>query len=635
MRGNPIPPWCQVPSKQYCEADFVRQLLFPSVKEIFHWTENGRSLGIIWEPLLPVASISDSESDEMNEKYRKEALSIMREEIQFQFRRSMKQYLGSGGRRAKDAHGNSPKAITFDDLFSKLKEFVDYLPDDYSSNLSKRDKIEKAGREEKQEFMLDVLFQSPPFHNLVRKLSKKFHNLSEDTYSNFRSELRKCSNRSAFEQQKQHQRQNTHHFRGGKKRKIKNGTDITTPKISFLDDIERGGDRQALVSFGGISLRINEFHLNKMKVLFDRNLRNEQSNNQFDDFFPCALFTTLLRYDALEGAGLQSAIPSSVFRLLNKKYGCNWECFASPFNCWLEKCSTEEVENQETFRGGKFGCAFGDTDAWFGGSGNFYGTNFLQLAREGSGCFQANPPFASNFIASMCETIDQILTESNKGDDEIPLMFIIFVPAWQESSGWKMLMKSSFLSKHILLSQKDDVHYYAEGTQHRRRTTKPIDPKTENANNMEKVLKGTSHRIASFDTSVFFFQNDSGKRKWLITGDDEELLKSAFSMQQIHESKFIDKKNPIMLLPRKEEETQNGVQQRNIIIRKKNKREKVREDNSSSVRKKAKLVSGENDELGILASLNLLRDGRAKTIKNSDEKDHEGSCTKMKNRKKK
>mmetsp|Transcript_18839 Transcript_18839/g.38899 ORF Transcript_18839/g.38899 Transcript_18839/m.38899 type:complete len:175 (+) Transcript_18839:1-525(+) len=174
-------------------------------------------------------------------------------------------------------------------------------------------------------------------------------------------------------------------------------------------------------------------------------------------------------------------------------------------------------------------------------------------------------------------------------------------------------MKSSFLSKHILLSQKDDVHYYAEGTQHRRRTTKPTDPGTENANNIENVRKGTTHRIASFDTSVFFFQNDFGKRKWLITDDDENLLKSAFSMHQLHESKFIDKKNPIKLLPGKDEATQNGVQQSNTIIRKKNKREKVREDNSSSDRKKARLVSGENDELGILESLNLLRDGRAET----------------------
>ncbi len=625
-RGNFIPLWCQVPSKQYHDKEFLRQLLLPSVQQILNWTENGRSIAVIWEPLLPVASISDSGNDAVNQRYRKETLSILREEIQFQFRRSMKQYLGADGKRARHANGNAIINITFDELFSNLKEYANSLPDDYSSRLSNVDKTEKASQEEKQEFILDILFQSPPFHNLVRKLFKKFQNLAEDTYSNFRSELRKCSNRLAMVEQKQRQRHNMLHFGGGKKRTIKNGRDNTTPKISFLDDIENHDVQQAMVSFGGISLRINEFHLNKMKELFELNLRTARLENELDEFFPSVLFTTLLRYDALEGAGLQSAIPSSVFCFLNKKYGCDWECFASPFNCWLEKNSLEDEEEEirESLRGGKFGCAFGDTDAWFGGSGSFFGTDFLQLAREGSGCFQANPPFSSNFIASMSERMDEILTESNKYDNRIPLMFIVFVPAWKESSGWNTLMKSTFLSKHILLSQKQDAHYYAEGTQHRRRGVL-------NSTYVENIQKGTTYRIASFDTSVFFFQNDAGKRKWLINCDDEKLLKSAFSMQRYTMSESIDKKNPIKDLPTKKEATQKGRKG----IQKKNKKENVVEESSSSTKKKAKLVSAENDELGILSSLHLPRDGPTQSSKRRLDKDNKASGKKKQHLRKK
>ena len=87
-------------------------------------------------------------------------------------------------------------------------------------------------------------------------------------------------------------------------------------------------------------------------------------------------------------------------------------------------------------------------------------------------------------------------------------MFIVFVPAWTESKGWKLLNSATSLVHHLFLSQKDDPHYYCEGTQHRR-------------------LK-ERYRIASFDTSVFFLQNAAAKAKWPITERTLSELKQAF-----------------------------------------------------------------------------------------------------------
>ena len=46
-----------------------------------------------------------------------------------------------------------------------------------------------------------------------------------------------------------------------------------------------------------------------------------------------------------------------------------------------------------------------------------------------------------------------------------PFMFIVFIPAWTYCTGWQALSQSPLLTKSILLSQKDNPHYYCEGTQ--------------------------------------------------------------------------------------------------------------------------------------------------------------------------
>jgi hypothetical protein len=105
----------------------------------------------------------------------------------------------------------------------------------------------------------------------------------------------------------------------------------------------------------------------------------------------------------------------------------------------------------------------------------------------------------------MCDRLEKLLTN---GSITAPFMFVIFVPAWQDSQGWKALSTSSSTVHHLFLSQKDDPHYYCEGTQYRRMKSR--------------------YRIASFDTSIFFMQNIPAKEQWPISDSIIQELKIAF-----------------------------------------------------------------------------------------------------------
>ena len=236
------------------------------------------------------------------------------------------------------------------------------------------------------------------------------------------------------------------------------------PRLSLLtfehSDEDNMNTNVTSVEYSGLSLRINDTHLEKLRILFDRNNESSTSLASHEAAFHSALFALLARYDMLEGAGLQSSLNEHVFDVLLSKFDCKTECFASPFNCRYERyCS-----------------AFPDTDMAFGSLGSFFEFDFQALPN--GGCFQANPPFVADFIVRMYKRIEKILANNN--ETTVPLMFIIFIPAWKETNGWNALNTSSFLSKHIFLSQKDDPHFYCEGTQHRRSKAR--------------------YRIASFDT---------------------------------------------------------------------------------------------------------------------------------------
>ncbi|KAI2513234.1 Phosphorylated CTD interacting factor 1 WW domain [Fragilaria crotonensis] len=238
------------------------------------------------------------------------------------------------------------------------------------------------------------------------------------------------------------------------------------------------------VTFSGLTFSINRQHFDKVVTLFDMQNQTFQSREEHDASFVSSLFCLLIRYDMLQGAGLQAALQGAVFDVLLRLYGCNLECFASPLNCRYER----------------FFSAFPDTDAPFGSLGSFFDHDFLQ-----GGCYQANPPFVARFIHAMYLKMEQSLS-----DCEEPLMFIVFIPAWNETSGWKALRESPHLQRYVLVDQS--AHYYTEGTQHRRKASK---------------------RIASFNTSVFFLQNDAGKKKWIIDSSHVEELKLAFALDPL------------------------------------------------------------------------------------------------------
>jgi hypothetical protein len=242
---------------------------------------------------------------------------------------------------------------------------------------------------------------------------------------------------------------------------------------------------QMQVAYAGISLRVHAAYYEKLQRLFDR-----KANNSSDVSFEEALFCLLCRYDMLQGAGLQAALPGSIMDVLLERFGCHMECFASPLNCRYQR----------------FASAF-DIDRCFGSVGSFFDLDFGTVASDG-GCYQANPPFCEGLIAEMTKSIMKALQQTNSTPTIVPLMFVVFVPAWNDSKAYQGLLSQTsdgFLTRHLLLEQ--GKHWYAEGTQHRRKD---------------------SFRVASFDTSIFFFQNEAAKQKWKIDDEVIQEMEDAF-----------------------------------------------------------------------------------------------------------
>jgi len=651
QQSNFIQPWCSTTSS-ISDDQLIQHLVNPTIHEIQAYILHGRNNGTIWEPLLPVSTISSSSTsshhEEINEKYKQATLQLLQEEIKFQMRRTFKQLIHGGGRSSSKG-----ESLSLDKLYDTLRceeegmTTDDHRTTDDSKKKKKKKKSKKKRKDKedtnnnKEEYILQTIYKSISFTKLTNKLHKKFMYLAEDSYNtNFLNELSKCCNRLLMEEQ-------SNNGGGGisskkKKKRKRKSSSSSMPKITLVenDNSTSGSIRktnnqqqqqqqQLMVLFQGISLRINQVHKDKLYSMYQHTLSTllpgATNNNMIDEYlqqFPKLLFTILLRYDALEGAGLQSAIPSSVFDYLNNRFGCNFECFASPFNCWLEEQQEEESvssngsSSSSMVRGGNFGSVFADTDALFGSRGSFFGMDFVKMTvGEDGGCFQANPPFASEFIQRMCNYMHLFLgdDEDNYNDDEdnddgdgskkktVPLMFVIFVPSWSESAGWKTLSSSPHLTKHILLSQKDDVHYYSEGTQHRR-----------------TLDNGGSYRIASFDTSVFFLQNKAAKKKWPLLeeddSDDETRLKAAFAMNtKDEEKKAVLKKKKTS--PKSSVKSKESVEKQQphdsasaMVSDKQKKRKKKQKVDHKGSSKKKRLISGGNDEMSILQSMGILDD---------------------------
>lgn len=249
--------------------------------------------------------------------------------------------------------------------------------------------------------------------------------------------------------------------------------------------VSAGEDMQQL-AYGSSTVKLSSTHFAKLRELFERHQQASVATRPQDKrAFESALFSLLLRYDSLDGGGFQAALNEECFDTLLRHFDCKMECFASPLNC----------------RYGRFCSAFPDTDQPFGSVGSFF--EFAPRA----GCFEANPPFIPKLIKRMAEHMTALL-EAADG----PLAFVIIIPAWKDTPGWKQLYASRFNQRHVLVPQKD--HGYCEGKQH---------------------IRKTRWRIASFDTSVFFWQNARAATKWPVTEQAVADLKSAFLSKQADE----------------------------------------------------------------------------------------------------
>ncbi|KAL7553508.1 hypothetical protein ACHAWF_016814 [Thalassiosira exigua] len=707
--GGCAPPWRRSGSAgaPLSGAEWADRLARDSaLREVRAWTAKGREAGTVWEPLMPVSSVSSLSRDHQSEalrrierRYRGESFELLREEVEFGFRRAFRRARGGEGGGRKGSDGSKGELMrSIDELRDSLREAeVSVGPDGLeeegnqsaSSKGEKRKKKKKkekkksnrdshdgapSNEEEEDERVSKHLFSSRPFQNSVRKLHRNFLNLAEDRHDAFLSELRKRADRQVREEQ-------SRASSGRRKRKRGRGDDGGgsgggggTPKIALVlgdddgdVDDERRRERQYAVTFEGVSLRINEAHLDKLRRLYRRTLANLGGRDVDDDGGRCdggreghprgfarALFVALCRYDALEGAGLQSAIPPAVFRFLDERFGGGAgvrECFASPFNCYFR-------EGDGGTAGGEYGSAFGDVDAAFQSAGSFFDADFREIARSravgGKGCcFQANPPFAPAFIDRMRRQMHECLgrlpddsenmnSGGDEGGEEPPMTFVVFVPAWTDAPGWKSLKSSPYLVRHVFLSQKHDPHYYAEGTQHRRRRA---------AGGRGGDDDDDGHRIASFDTSVFFLQNDAARARWMVKDEDEQRLRRAFALR-LMKNGVKGVREEVVQRRDGTKERSNGTSRKMVggtrnsdadggtikvgafkRLSSKESRQKTAagstqrgetrkqqkdSDNSQKAAKdrcrKKQLMDGGSDEMGVLASLGLLDEGKDSTV---------------------
>ena len=448
--------------------------------------------------------------------------------------------------------------------------------------------------EEKMNKELETFFLTKRFKKTVHKIVRDINVLAGEIELEFIKNLQK---RVAINSSSSHGR------KGRNNKKIPRLSPLT-----FEHSDEDMNTNVTCVEYSGLSLRINDTHLEKLRILFDRNNQSSKSLASHEAAFHSALFALLARYDMLEGAGLQSSLNENVFDVLLCKFDCKTECFASPFNCRYERyCS-----------------AFPDTDMSFGSLGSFFEYDFKSLTN--GGCFQANPPFVADFIVRMYKRIEDILTDDNEDETTVPLMFIIFIPAWKETNGWNALNTSSFLSRHVFLSQKNDPHFYCEGTQHRRSKAryriasfdtvsyqefehKIPSLRTQSHLVLLKSLTIFSNLFNQLLQSVFFLQNKQAKLKWPVTNDAIDELKLAFSINPEEKSLNLIKtkvKLDSSTTKHSHDEMKDSASVENQTNSTKTMSKKRRQKTPKQSQKKKKLVDESGTrELEILASLGI------------------------------
>ncbi len=420
----------------------------------------------------------------------------------------------------------------------------------------------------------------PKFNKKAQQVEKGLYRLICEAIDSFESQLLQCV------------REESTRTAATIKKRGSNHSTNKRPKISLG---QSEGDDSSLtsmvrVTFSGVTLKLHRAYLEKLQRLYDRTQDRWQqgtnTGNLLSSFlylpFDEALFCLLCRYDMIQGAGLQAGVPGAIMDVLLGRFDCRMECFASPFNCRYD-C---------------FASAFEDVDAPFGSRGSFFelpvmadgsdsdGNNHSTISEENGICFEANPPFCDGLILQLDQKITDVLLLQER---KTPIMFVVFVPAWRDSDCYKALLENQCLTKHILLKQGE--HWYTEGTQHRRKD---------------------SFRVASFDTSILFYQNKAAKQLWNLQDDENPIfseLEDAFGhnpgeMQkeerpQVNRLKRIEEMNTAPNFSTNFDAVSKKNQKKQPAIQKKNKKAKKRQLNDPKEEGKAQLALLES--LGLTA----------------------------------
>ena len=311
--------------------------------------------------------------------------------------------------------------------------------------------------------------------------------------------------------------------------------------------------------------KLNLFHYKNLKDRFvgihldlsfgDNKTVKTKMEAMVERSFHVLVLALLLRYSALSGGGLlddlrgggmQGAIHSSVFEVLESHFSSErnsdssdakssrqfwFEGFASPFNATLPR----------------FASAFPDLDWHFGSVGHFLDCKFNRTPEDndtGDGEYcEANPPFTPGIMLSMADHMIETLEKADKNNSR--LTFVVVVPSIDNKTkrskssttshrndntavakhaaakSFCRMTSSVYCTKHIIFNARE--HGYVEGAQH---------------------LRPTKYKQSSYDTSVIILQSPnacetskSGLEKL------EKNLRLAFSSR--HEMELVERKRKI------------------------------------------------------------------------------------------
>lgn len=204
------------------------------------------------------------------------------------------------------------------------------------------------------------------------------------------------------------------------------------------------------------------------------------------------IFSLIRRYTSLGGLNYQSAIPASVFELLNETFNITHEAFASPINRYQG-----ELENMT------YGSLYPDIDQWFGAIGSYRDSDLEAVSEQDRYVgIEANPPFTEQVIKNLAEYIRMVFRETDKG-----VTFAVILPSWTDTPGYIELLNSPYLTYHLDLNKEE--HQYLVGTHF--------------------VNPSRGDYASLCNSTIFILQNTRSRQRYSIPDDFTDRLLSAFT----------------------------------------------------------------------------------------------------------